>query len=126
LYKINTIVDINNYISLLTKRSVGSYSLGNLSGNIILDVGNENETYKGIGKELINLYNLPVFRDDSVAFGSPTSDSEIAMVGNSSKDIITVIISFDGLINLEYDIEVAKELLLQYGSVTIKNSYIVG
>ena len=85
LYQINTVVDVNNLISLETGFSVGSYDLKNIKGDIILRKGTEEENYKGIGKDDINIENLPVLADSEGAFGSPTSDSTKAMVTLNSE-----------------------------------------
>lgn len=94
LYKINTVVDTNNLISLETGFSVGSYDIENIDDTISLKMGLPGETYKGIGKESVNIENLPVLADKNGAFGSPTSDSTRAMITTASKEILTVIYDF--------------------------------
>lgn len=95
IYRINNIVEINNLISLKSKLPVGSYNLDNLSNNITLSVGTADFEYKGIGKEFINIENLPVLCDDKGPFGSATSDSERAMITESVSHIMMVIFSFN-------------------------------
>lgn len=116
LYKINNVVDTNNLISIETGYSVGSYDLENLQGNINFRIGKEKEQYQGIGKEIINIEKLPVFADDLGAYGSPTSDSTRAMITDKSKDILTVIISFNGIDGLEDSINFAKKYLIKYAN----------
>lgn len=116
LYKINNVVDTNNLISIETGYSVGSYDLENLQGNINFRIGKEKEQYQGIGKEIINIEKLPVFADDLGAYGSPTSDSTRAMITDKSKDILTVIISFNGVDGLEDSINLAKKYLIKYAN----------
>ncbi len=123
IYKINNIVEINNLISLKTYFSVGSYNVENIESPIVLTVGEEGQKYKGIGKELINIENLPVLSDSISTFGSPTSDSERAMITNEVKEIIMCIYSFSGKEGLEGDLNYAKELLEKYAdakNVSIK------
>lgn len=64
LYQINTIVDINNLVSLETLHSVGSYNIDNLKPPIVFRIGKPGESYKGIGKEIVNVVDLPVFADE--------------------------------------------------------------
>lgn len=94
LYKINTIVDINNFVSLQSRHSVGSYDVERLSPPVIFRIGKSGEQYKGIGKEMINIEGLPVFTDTNGPFGSPTSDSERAMIQLDTKQVLMVIIAF--------------------------------
>lgn len=96
LYQVNTIVDINNLISLKTLHPVGTYDLSKLVPPFTFRVGEPGQSYKGIGKSNINLENLPVFEDEHGPFGSPTSDSERAMISLHTRQIMMVIISFSG------------------------------
>ena len=116
LYQINSVVDTNNLISLETGFSAGSYDLGNIKGDIILRKGEEGETYKGIGKEDINIANLPVLTDEEGAFGSPTSDSVKAMVTLDSKKILTLLYCFSKNENLEEILKKSKEYLIKYAN----------
>ena len=125
LYRINNVVDTNNLISIETGYSVGSYDLENLHGNINFRIGNIGETYQGIGKEMINIENLPVFADDFGAYGSPTSDSTRAMITENSKYILTVLISFNGIEELEKSIDIAKKYLTKYAGAEDIQSIIV-
>lgn len=125
LYRINNVVDTNNLISIETGYSVGSYDLEKLQGNINFRIGSNGEKYQGIGKEIINIENLPVFSDDFGAYGSPTSDSTRAMITENSKDILTVLISFNGLEDIEKSTETAKEYLKKYANAKDIRSIIV-
>lgn len=118
LYKINNIVEINNIISIKSHFSVGSYNVKNIKSPIYLTVGEEGQKYKGIGKDLINIENLPVLCDEISTFGSPTSDSERAMITNDVKEIIMCIYSFSGEEELENYLEEAKSLLIKYADAT--------
>ncbi|QDV48487.1 B3/B4 domain-containing protein [Gimesia fumaroli] len=111
LYKVNNIVDINNYLSIWTQKSVGSYDIDKITFPAEFRIGNNGECYKGIGKEIINISELPVFSDTTGPYGSPTSDSERAMIRLSTKNIMTVIISFSGTNNLDNELQKAAELL---------------
>lgn len=113
LYKINNIVEINNLISIKSKLPVGSYNIENLKEPITLTIGKENEKYKGIGKELINIENLPVLIDALGPFGSPTSDSERAMITKNAKHIAIIIFSFDSSEIDEY-LNLGTNLLKDY------------
>lgn len=114
LYRINTVVDINNLVSLETAHSVGSYNLARLGSNVSFRVGNAGETYKGIGKETINIEGLPVFSDEHGPFGSPTSDSERAMITLDTKEVAMVIITFSGPQHLKEYLQRTANLLCEY------------
>lgn len=115
LYKINNIVDCNNLISITSKFSVGSYDVDKIGQNLTLKIGSKLDSYKGIGKDIINTENLPVFADENGAYGSPTSDSERAMITDNTKNILTVLISFEND-NLENHMKNAIEILEKYAN----------
>lgn len=114
LYKINTVVDTNNLISVESGFSAGSYDIDCVKGDIVLKLGKDGESYKGIGKDSVNIENLPVLCDDEGPFGSPTSDSEKAMIGLNSKNIITLIYSFSENEDLSALLDKAAEYIKKY------------
>jgi DNA/RNA-binding domain of Phe-tRNA-synthetase-like protein len=116
IYKVNNIVDINNLISLKSKFPVGSYNIKNLHSPISLMIGKEGDQYKGIGKENINIENLPVLTDSFGRFGSPTSDSERAMITNNVSEILICIFSFSGKTDIEEYLEYGKQLLERHAN----------
>ncbi|MBR0764486.1 B3/B4 domain-containing protein [Bradyrhizobium japonicum] len=116
LYQINTVVDINNLVSLTSLHSVGSYNLANLHGTITFRIGRAGEKYKGIGKSIIDTESLPVFSDEIGAFGSPTSDSERALISLDTRDMMMVVIAFAGSSSLDQDLAFASSLLCEYAA----------
>lgn len=126
LYQINSVVDINNLVSLESMNPAGTYDLEKITPPIELRVGAAGESYKGIGKDLINIENLPVFADAAGAFGSPTSDSERAMVRLETRKILMVIFSFTGPEGLEIWVERASELLNRYSGAEGIEASLVG
>ncbi len=59
--------------------------------------------------ELLIMIDMKISKE--IKFGSPTSDSERAMIGESSKEIVMCIYSFSGDEGLEEYLSSAKELL---------------
>src|SRR6476469_6914645 len=114
LYLINSVVDINNLVSLESLNPAGTYDLEKITPPIELRIGAAGESYKGIGKDLLNIENLPIFADTSGPFGSPTSDSERAMVTLQTRKILMVVFSFAGPQGLERWMQRADELLRRY------------
>jgi DNA/RNA-binding domain of Phe-tRNA-synthetase-like protein len=114
LYQINSVVDINNLVSLESLNPAGTYDLEKIALPIELRIGAAGESYKGIGKDLINIESLPVFADAAGPFGSPTSDSERAMVTVETRKILMVVFSFTGSEGLEHWVSRANELLHRY------------
>ncbi len=118
LYRVNTVVDINNLISLETLHSAGTFDIDQVQPPIIFRVGQPGELYSGIGRGEIKIEGLPVFADQVGPFGSTTSDSERTMVRLETTRILMVIISFLGMEGLDITLQRAAELLEPYAVAT--------
>lgn len=101
LYHINSVVDVNNLISVKSGLSVGSYDLGQVHGAIKLRKADHNEGYIGIGKDFLDMENMIVSADYVGIFGSSMSDSTRTMVTDSATDILVVIYCFEDDIDLD-------------------------
>jgi DNA/RNA-binding domain of Phe-tRNA-synthetase-like protein len=75
LYFINSVVDLVNYFSLKTLWPIGLYDADSLRPPIVWRVGEEGESYEGIGRDRLNLVHFPLLVDQEGPFGSPISDS---------------------------------------------------
>lgn len=125
LYEVNTVVDVNNLISIESGFSVGSYDVAKMDDELILRVGRPGETYKGIGKDDINIEGLPVIADKLGAIGSSTSDSERAMITDEAQEVLTLIYSFTANKDMEKAMEYGKKYLEKYAGAMDIESWIV-
>ena len=116
LYRVNTVVDINNLISLETLHSAGTFDLEHVQPPIIFRIGQPGEFYSGIGRGEIKIEGLPVFADTLGPFGSTTSDSERAMIRLETTQIMMVIISFLGTEGMAKALGRAAGLLGKYAA----------
>lgn len=114
LYHINNVVDILNLISVKTGFSICGYDYDKVTGQVSLGKGKSGEPYEGIGRGELNIENLPVFRDDKGAFGTPTSDSVRTMVTDQTKRFLMVIIGFDDKTKIEAALNEASGLLRRF------------
>lgn len=101
LYHINSVVDVNNLISVKSGLSVGSYDIDKIHGPVTLRRAMRGEGYTGIGKDFLDMENMLVLSDDDGIFGSSMSDSTRAMVTDDTKNILVVVYCFEGSIDLE-------------------------
>jgi DNA/RNA-binding domain of Phe-tRNA-synthetase-like protein len=116
LPRINAVVDIINLVSVESRLPIGLYDLAHVSGDIVFRAGRAGETYKGIGKYDLNLEGLPVFCDALGPHGSPTSDSERTMVTSGTREVVAIIISFGGNMEIDRWTQRMSELFMQYAS----------
>jgi len=114
LYQINNIVDMINMISIQTGFSIGGYDAVKIQGGVELGIGKENELYEGLGRGVLNIHKLPVFRDEQGAFGSPTSDSERTGVSEETERFLMIFLDFGASEQLIIGMEAAKEAIRKY------------
>ncbi len=118
LYRVNTVVDINNLISLETLHSAGTFDLDRIQPPITFRAGQPGEIYLGIGRGEIKIDGLPMFADQAGPFGSTTSDSERTMVRLETTRIMMVVISFLGAEVMDLTLERAVGLLDRYAAAS--------
>lgn len=125
LYHVNSVVDVNNLISVESGLSVGSYDLAHIHGTITLRKAEKGEGYTGIGKDFLDLENLLVLSDDNGIFGCSMSDSTRAMVTTDTKDILVVIYCFENDIDLQALLNKAKEAFQKFADSQNIETWIV-
>ena len=118
LYHINSVVDVNNLVSIESGLSVGSYDLANIHGAITLRKAEKGEGYNGIGKEFLDMENMLVLADDEGIFGSSMSDSTRAMVTMDTKDIMVVVYCFENDIDLPALLDNAKSAFEKFSDAS--------
>ena len=97
LYRIDTLVDLINLVSLRTGYSIGGFDADKIQGNdLCLGIGRADEPFEGIGRGPLNIEGLPVFRDALGGIGTPTSDNERTKMDLGTRRILAIINGYDG------------------------------
>ena len=97
LYQIDTLVDLINLASMKYGYSLGGFDADKIVGNTLeLGVGKEGEPYEGIGRGMINIQGLPVYRDGIGGVGTPTSDNERTKITINTNHLLVLINGYDG------------------------------
>ena len=125
LYHINSVVDVNNLVSIQTGLSVGSYDLAHVNGPITLRKAEAGEGYTGIGKDFLDMENHLVLADEEGIFGSTMSDSTRAMVTEEAKDVLVVIYCFENDMDLPSIVEKAVTDFEKFAEVRDIESWIL-
>jgi DNA/RNA-binding domain of Phe-tRNA-synthetase-like protein len=122
LYWINNVVDLLYLVSLESGFSIGGYDAEKIEGDVWFGIGKEDEPYQAIGRGQLNIADLPLFRDNLGAFGSPTSDSLRTMVTAETTEFLMIIIDFSGRQDLDTAEHRAIELFEKFGAGTVLDS----
>ena len=126
LYQIDTLVDLINLASIAYGYSIGGFDADKFVGDTLtLGVGREGEPYEGIGRGMLNIAGLPVYRDAEGGVGTPTSDHERTKMTMATTHLVVLINGYDGNEQRVADnAHFIQELLRKYaqsdgGSVTL-------
>ena len=97
LYQIDTAVDLINLASIAYGYSIGGFDCDKISGSTItLGIGKEGEPYEGIGRGMINIAGMPVYRDAVGGIGTPTSDNERTKMSMQTRRLFAIVNGYDG------------------------------
>lgn len=116
LYRVNTLVDLINLVSLRSGYSIGGFDEDKIQGNLILGVGEAGELYHGIGRGELNIEGLPVYRDHLSGIGTPTSDEERTKIDLTTTRLLMIINAYSGEDGLKDTLSFSLRLLKQYVS----------
>lgn len=115
LYRIDTLVDLINLVSLRTGHSIGGFDADKIQGEQLeLGIGKADESFEGIGRGPLNIEGLPVYRDALGGIGTPTSDHERTKMDVQTRHILAIINGYNGEEGLQEAAEMTQDLLRKY------------
>ena len=116
LYQLDTLVDLVNLASIAFGYSIGGFDADKFEGDTLtLGIGHEGEPYEGIGRGMINIAGLPVYRDSKGGVGTPTSDNERTKITLHTTHLVVLINGYDGNeAQVRANAEYIQELIKKY------------
>lgn len=116
LYRRDTLVDLVNLASIAFGYSIGGFDADKFAGDTLtLGIGREGEPYEGIGRGIINIHGLPVYRDAAGGVGTPTSDNERTKMSLDTRHLVVLINGYDGdEARVRENAEYIQQLLRRY------------
>jgi len=118
LYRINTLVDLINLVSIRTGYSIGGFDEDKIVGDVTLTVGTADDVFEGIGRGLLNIEGLPVYKDSVGGIGTPTSDNERTKLSQETTRLFMIINGYSGKVGLQEAIDYSVQLLDKYANAT--------
>ena len=126
IYRIDTLVDLGNLVSIRAGYSIGAFDADHIDGDhLTLGVGREGELFHGIGRGVLNIEGLPVYRDRTGGIGTPTSDEERTKISLDTRSLLLLINAYGEEMPLDQTIDWTVELLKQFVSATDIDTTIV-
>ena len=116
LYQRDTLIDLVNLASIAFGYSIGGFDADKFVGDTLtLGIGREGEPYEGIGRGMINIHGLPVYRDALGGVGTPTSDHERTKMTLDTRHLVVLINGYDGnRQRVQDNAEYIRQLLRRY------------
>ena len=120
LYRSLAIIDLINLLSMLTGHSIGGFDADCIAGEALtLGVGREGEPYEAIGRGMLNIAGMPVYRDSVGGVGTPTSDNDRTKLSTDTRRLLMIINMYGPAeIDAAATEALARRLLEQYASAT--------
>lgn len=117
LYQIDTLVDLINLVSIRFGYSIGGFDSDKFEGDVLtLGIGKADEPYEGIGRGMLNIEGMPVYRDAIGGVGTPTSDHERTKLSLETTHLLAIINGYSGKEGLQEAAEYMVELLKEFAS----------
>jgi DNA/RNA-binding domain of Phe-tRNA-synthetase-like protein len=114
IYKVSTLVDIINLVSIRSGFSIGGFDIDKVKGDIELGVGTDQDVFEAIGRGILNVEGLPLYRDQVGGIGTPTSDNERTKITDNTTKLLLIINGYSGKEGLEDAIRHTIRLLTDF------------
>jgi DNA/RNA-binding domain of Phe-tRNA-synthetase-like protein len=126
LYRIDTLVDLINLVSMKSGYPISGLDADKLVGDTLtMGVGEEGEEYNGIGRGLLNISGMPGYRDEVSGVATPTSDEERTKITLETCTLQMNINGFGEEMPMEETVAWSVELLRKYAGATEVETEIV-
>ena len=117
LYQIDTLVDLINLASIYSGHSIGGFDLDKIQGDkLVLGIGKAGEPYEGIGRGVLNIEGMPVYRDEVGGVGTPTSDNERTKITDGTVHLLAIMNAYSGEEGLDDSVQYMIDLLKEFAS----------
>ena len=117
IYKVSTLVDVINLVSIRSGFSIGGFDLEKIQGSIQLGVGTADDEFEAIGRGLLNVEGLPLYKDKTGGIGTPTSDNERTKISADTTRLLMIINGYSGRFGLQDAVDFSIELLGKYAEL---------
>ena len=77
IYRLTTLIDVVNLVSIKSGYAISGLDGDRIEGDTLtMSVGTAEDVYHGIGRGVLNIEGMPVYRDAAGPIATPTSDEE--------------------------------------------------
>ncbi len=119
IYRLTTLIDVVNLVSIKSGYAISGLDGDRIVGDTLkMSVGTQEDVYNGIGRGLLNIEGMPVYRDAAGPIATPTSDEERTKFTEQTTTAQININAFAPEMPLEEAVNWMAELLKKYAHAT--------
>lgn len=119
IYRLTTLIDVVNLVSIKSGYAISGLDADRIVGDTLtMSVGTHDDVYNGIGRGLLNIEGMPVYRDAAGPIATPTSDEERTKFTEQTVTAQININAFAPEMPLEQAVEWMASLLKKYAHAT--------
>ena len=119
IYRLTTLIDVVNLVSIKSGYAISGLDGDRIEGDTLtMSVGSADDVYNGIGRGLLNIEGMPVYRDAMGPIATPTSDEERTKFTEQTVKAQININAFAPEMPLEEAVDWMAALLKKYAHAT--------
>ena len=119
IYRLTTLIDVVNLVSIKSGYAISGLDRDRIEGDTLtLSVGTADDVYNGIGRGVLNIEGMPVYRDAAGPIATPTSDEERTKFTDETVKVQININAFAPEMPVEEAVNWMAELLKKYAHAT--------
>ena len=119
IYRLTTLIDVVNLVSIKSGYAISGLDADRIEGDTLtMGVGMASDVYNGIGRGLLNIEGMPVYRDGAGPIATPTSDEERTKFTDDTTRVQININAFAPEMPLEEAVQWMASLLEKYAHAT--------
>ena len=119
IYRLTTLIDVVNLVSIMSGYAISGLDADRIVGDTLtMSVGTHDDVFNGIGRGLLNIDGMPVYRDAAGPIATPTSDEERTKFTDQTVRVQININAFAPEMPLEEAVDWMALLLKKYAQAT--------
>lgn len=119
IYRLTTLIDVVNLVSIKSGYPISGLDADHIVGDTLtMSVGTSDDEYHGIGRGLLNIEGMPVYRDGQGPIATPTSDEERTKFTDQTVNVQININAFAPEMAIDEATEWMASLLKKYAHAT--------
>ena len=119
IYRLTTLIDVVNLVSIKSGYAISGLDADKIVGDTLtMSVGTHDDVYNGIGRGVLNIEGMPVYRDASGPIATPTSDEERTKFTENTVTAQININAFAPEMPIDEATQWMAQLLTKYASAT--------